>query len=165
MDKRIIRIQKISLGIAQLFTAMDKGFARVESDLVLLRKFRHICFDANESITNSLKELQRNIESNPEFYNKENIQNRKELLKQLRELQEKIDDSVFLISDYIEEFSNFWKTSFSLNALIKFKYLILNELNLLEKEIEALEMEHLHTSRKSILKNTFRKSETARTKS
>lgn len=154
MKTRILKIRKIASGISQLFTAMDKGFAKVESDLTLLTRFRHICYDANEKLERALLELDH-YSSMPDLDSpdKEITDAIKlEIFNELLKIREITSDNIVMITDYIDDFSELWKRSFSLSALQKFQFLLVNEYNLLHKEIELLGMQEVHQKRLDILK-------------
>jgi hypothetical protein len=148
MHTNLIKIEKTIKGTADLFTAMDKGFAKVESDLTLLKRFRQICFEANDKIESALPLLQNHIVQSihwttlaepGQFY----LQVRKDIFS----LKEIIKENILSINSYIIEFEELWKTSFSLNALLKFKLLLMNEFTVLENEIQKLEMEFIRLER------------------
>ncbi len=149
MTTRLIRIEKIIKGTAQLFTSMDKGFAKVESDLTLLSRFRQICFDANQGLESSLPLLRNHIES---FGGSESVEvfsdtQGKLLINDLNYLKNIISGNIIALSAYIDSFDELWKKSFSLSALLKFKMLLINEYSILEKEIDMLEMEIIRLER------------------
>lgn len=147
-----------------MFTSMDKGFARVESDLTLLTRFRQICYESNTKLEASLLKLEDMINNSgndpsgisitTDANNKKTSQVSPEVIDELINSREIISDSILMISDYIEEYAELWKKSFSLNALEKFKNLIINEFNLLENEIDTLQMRGIIDHRDSILKKS-----------
>ncbi len=150
MRTKLIRIEKIIKGTAQLFTSMDRGFAKVESDLILLTRFRQICYDANQKLETGIPKLQNHITSLIELKSsKVDFAQQKEILNNLYEMKNDIADNILEITDYIDNFTELWKKSFSLSALLKFKFLLMNEFSLLEKEIESLHMEHFRQVRKN----------------
>ncbi len=154
MRTNLLKIQRIATGISQLFTAMDKGFAKVESDLTLLTRFRHICYDANDKLEVALHQLKR-FESiaDTEFPNKEIAdQVHYEVSIELLNIREIVSNNILMITDYINEFSDLWEKTFSLVALQKFRHLLINEFNLLNKEIELLAMQELFEKRQEVLK-------------
>jgi len=149
MTTKLIRIEKIIKGTAQLFTSMDKGFAKVESDLTLLTRFRQICFDANQKLETGIPKLQNHIRfiTELESYDQLDLKQQELILNDLYDIKTTIADNIISIADYIDNFTELWKRSFSLSALLKFKLLLINEFSLLEKEIETLHMEHLRLIR------------------
>ncbi len=164
MPYSLIRMKRIISGVSQLFTSMDKGFARVESDLTLLTRFRQICYESNTKLEASLLKLEDMINNSgndpsgisitTDANNKKTSQVSPEVIDELINSREIISDSILMISDYIEEYAELWKKSFSLNALEKFKNLIINEFNLLENEIDTLQMRGIIDHRDSILKKS-----------
>jgi hypothetical protein len=150
MQTNLLKIEKTIKGTAQLFTAMDKGFAKVESDLTLLRNFRLICFEANEKLESALPQLQNHIirlnatmEISSDQFN--------HVISDVLFLQQVINENILAISDYIDRFEELWKTSFSLNALLKFKFLLNSEFTVLENQIHELKMEHMRNERAKII--------------
>lgn len=165
MPYSLIRMKRIISGVCQLFTSMDKGFARVESDLTLLTRFRHICYESNVKLEESLLKLEELI-SNSDDYTSSNSEIKAdsnadpapqispEIINELINAREIISDSILMITDYIDEFAELWKKSFSLNALEKFRNLIINEFNQLENEIDMLQMSGIIGHREAILKKS-----------
>lgn len=149
MRTKLIRIEKIIQGTAQLFTSMDKGFAKVESDLTLLTRFRQICYDANQKLEIGIPKLQNHISLLNDLENYTNLEtaHQEAILNDLYEIKNDIADNIVAIADYIDNFTELWKKSFSLSALLKFKLLLINEFSLLEKEIETLHLEHQRLNR------------------
>jgi hypothetical protein len=148
MHTHLIKIEKTIKGTAQLFTAMDKGFAKVESDMTLLRNFRLICFEANEKLEMALPNLQNHIS----LLNKtENLMVPDEVFHTIMIdifiLRQIINDNIQSISEYIDKYEELWKTSFSLNALLKFKLLLIEEFSVLENQIQVISMEHIGNER------------------
>lgn len=133
---------------------MDKGFAKVEPDLTLLTRFRHICYDANDKLEKALYQLNRfETLTMPEHLDKEASQQLTyEINLELQNIREIISNNIEMISDYIHEFSDLWEKTFSLIALQKFQHLLISEFNLLNKEIELLTMRELLDRRQEILK-------------
>lgn len=156
MRTNLLKIRKIATGISQLFTAMDKGFAKVESDLTLLTRFRHICYDANNKLEVALEQLnQFESMAGSEHMDKETAQQLTyEISKELLNIREIISNNIEMISDYIHEFSDLWEKTFSLIALQKFQHLLNSEFEMLNKEIELLTMQELINKRLNILKET-----------
>ena len=155
MSAHIIRAHKIIKGIAELFTAMDKGFARVESDMVVLQKFRQICFTANLKLEGAIPGLSRVIQqisvSGKSDNNSSLTELNQEAYEQLLHIKRIISDNIIMISDFIDDFSDIWEKSFSINALIKFRLLLDEEYILLEDEIKLLEMQSVLDYRKKTL--------------
>jgi hypothetical protein len=149
MKTKLIRIEKIIEGTAQLFTSMDKGFARVESDLTLLTRFRQICYEANQKLECGIPKLKDHISllNDLESYTNLEAEHQEAILNDLYEIRDDIADNIMTIADYIDSFTELWKKSFSLSALLKFKLLLINEFSLLDKEIETLYLEHLRLNR------------------
>ncbi len=153
MRANLLKIEKIATGISQLFTAMDKGFAKVESDLTLLTRFRHICFDANDKLEEALQALKRfEPVAGAESMDKEQAaQIHYELSIELIKIRDIVSNNILMITDYINEFSELWEKTFSLVALQKFRLLLMNEFNILNKEIELLAMQELIEKRQEVL--------------
>jgi len=143
MTTSLLKIETIIRGTAQLFTSMDKGFAKVESDLVLISRFRQICYDANGGLLAALPMLQSHTKSVGEYETIELFIDAKgkDIIKDLYCLKDIIGGNIIALSAYIDGFDELWKRSFSLSALLKFRALLINEYSLLEKEIDTLEME------------------------
>lgn len=160
MIKNLVKIRKIALGISELFTAMDKGFAKVEQDLVLLRKFREICFNANEKLEISLDDLKEYLPQ-PLATSEVRLNDiqKADLADILHQIEDIIYESIGEIADYTENFSELWKKSFSLNALLKFKSLLVKEFALLQEEVNSIEMVlHMDAKRREALQNSRSKS-------
>jgi hypothetical protein len=142
MYTHLIKIEKTIKGTAQLFTAMDKGFAKVESDMTLLKNFRLICFEANQKIESALPSLQSQIGLlNPAEHTELSGEVFRAIMIDILCLRQVISDNIVAISEYINGFEELWKTSFSLNALLKFKLLLIEEFTNLENHIRDMEME------------------------
>lgn len=149
MHNHLIRIEQIVKGTAQLFSSMNKGFAKVESDLTLLTHFRQICFESNQKIETILPQLQRHINYTSVLKDdnlKTELFNRS-LYIDLLHIRNILSDNIIRVSDYIENFSELWTKSFSLSALLKFKLLLINEFSLLEREIQNIEVDQMHQNR------------------
>lgn len=155
MSAHIIKAHKIAKGIAELFTAMDKGFARVESDLVLLKRFRQICFEANIKLEDSIPKLSLLIIQQTKYQlegdTNRTAETQQEAFDHLIVVRQIIADNILMISDFIEEFNDLWERSFSLSALIKFRLLLEEEFLLLEDELKMLEMAYILDHRKKAL--------------
>jgi hypothetical protein len=149
MRTNLIKIEQLVTGTAQLFTSMDKGFAKVESDLTLLTRFRLICYEANQKLESVLPLLQNHIQHATDWDDGLNSAEtfNKVVLADLITIRKIIGDNIISLSDYIDDFSELWKKSFSLSALLKFKLLLINEFSLLDREIQKIEMEHLLNER------------------
>ncbi len=145
MRTNLIKIEKIVKGTAQLFTAMDKGFAKVESDLTLLRRFRIICYDANQKLESVLPLLHNHMQYTSDWTHDQQAAGvfNRTVFNDLLTIKNIISENITALSEYIDDFSELWKKSFSLSALLKFKFLLINEYSLLEQEIQIIEMEHL----------------------
>ncbi|TVQ16949.1 MAG: hypothetical protein EA361_03350 [Bacteroidetes bacterium] len=156
MRTNLLKIEKIASGISQLFTAMDKGFAKVESDLTLLTRFRHICYDANNKLETALEQLRRfETISDPEFLDKETAELiNYEVSVELMIIKEIVSNNIMMITDYINDYADLWKKTFSLIALQKFRHLLINESKLLNREIELFVMQDIYNKRQEILKKT-----------
>jgi hypothetical protein len=153
MRTNLIKIEKLVTGTAQLFTAMDKGFAKVESDLTLLTRFRMICFEANQKLENVLPQLRNHIQHASDWDDDLNSAEtfNKMVFADLLTIKNIIGNNIISLSEYIDDFSELWKKSFSLSALLKFKFLLINEFSLLDREIQKLEMEHLLKERTKLI--------------
>ena len=155
MKITLVRIQKVAQGMNQLYSSMDKGFARVETNMALLKRFRNLCYEANCKLEEALNGLSRQLENpwlkaaDPTWVPTKEF--RSEVCFHLRSIRQTVAANIHTIGDYIEEFSDQWDRSFSLNALIKFKSLLEKELQNLDQEIESLRMMFLLEDRKEQL--------------
>ncbi len=153
----LIKIHKIATGISQLFTAMDKGFSKVESDITLLTRFRHICYDANFRLEEALCKLEGYLliiaEGEP-LHNRVPDSLKEEIYMELIKIKDIIHENILMIKGYIEEYSDLWKNSFSLSALQKFENLLTSEFNIFISEIESLNVQELIEKRQEIIRST-----------
>jgi hypothetical protein len=154
MKKTLIKILKISRGISQLFCAMDKGFRKIESDIELIKEFRHLCYHANENLEAAHKDLTKII---CEYY-KDDQQPLEDLAAKvisnsLKEIRFILEENIISISTYIEDYSSVWKKTLSINALNKFKSLLEKEYEMLNQEVERFLMELIYQERVNILHN------------
>jgi hypothetical protein len=152
MNKTLIKILKISKGISQLFCAMDKGFRKVESDIELIREFRYLCYHANDNLESVHKELAHNID---EFIKDKTppIDDvaAKVISNSLREIRFVLEENTTAIKKYIEDYSQVWKKTLSINALNKFSSLLEREYLLLNQEIDKFMMELVYQERVNII--------------
>lgn len=163
MIRKLEKIEKISCGILQLITAMDKGFARVENDIDKLRKFREICFDVHDSF---FAALNRYIESKINIRRRDPLVSividkncRQQINNSLLEIRKIADQGFDTIIDFIEEYPQTGNKSYSFEALLKFKSVLENEFLKLEQEINSLKMEFILEDRKEQLLDTIKSAE------
>lgn len=163
MILKLEKIQKIANGILQHFTAMDKGFARVESDVRQLKKFRTICYDAGENLNRALttflkttSSIQKRDSMVSAVIDKNQRQQMNDAMMQLRQVA---GNNVEMIMDYIDQYPVSGKKSYSLEALLKFSNVIEQEFHSLEQEVNALKMEFILEDRKEQMLETIRVAE------
>lgn len=163
MVRKLDKIQKITNGILQHFTSMDKGFSRVEPDVIQLKKFRSICYNAGENLNIELSALMktRSILQKRDplvsvVIDKDQRQQISDALMQLRMVA---GNSIEMILDYIDQYPFSGKKSYSLEALQMFSSVIEEELHLLEQEVNALKMQFILEDRKEQLMETIRVTE------
>jgi hypothetical protein len=163
MIRKLEKIQKIANGILRHFTAMDKGFARVESDVRQLKRFRNICYTANEKLCDSLS-VYSNIKSS--FQKRDPLvsividKNRRiQISESLMQLRQVAGECLDMIIDYIDQYPYSGQKSYSLEALQKFKSVIEEEFRELEQEVNSLKMHFILEDRKEQLMETIRLTE------
>lgn len=163
MIRKLEKIEKISCGILQLITAMDKGFARVENDINKLRKFREICYHVHDNFSvalNRYKESKINIRRRDPLVTIVIDKNcRQQINNSLLEIRKIADQGFDSIIDFIEEYPEEGNKSYSLDALQKFKSVLEKEFLNLEQEINALKMEFILEDRKEQLLETIKTTE------
>ncbi|MBW6480749.1 MAG: hypothetical protein K0B37_15070 [Bacteroidales bacterium] len=163
MVRKLEKIQKIANGILQHFTAMDKGFARVESDLMQVKMFRNICYDADENLNKALltfvKSLSTIQKRDPLVSAVTDKDRRQKISDSLMQLRQVAGNSLEMIMDYIDQYPDSGKKSYSLEALHKFSSVLEQEFRVLEQEINALKMHFILEDRKEQLMETIRVAE------
>lgn len=152
MKGNLVRIHTIAKGINQLYSAMDKGFAKVESNIDLLKKFRNICFEANINLENSLKGFSMTIHplitrDNPFMLPPEKVF-RRNICLDLTEIRNSVFENNEIINSYIRQNADQLEKSYSLDALEKFLSLLEKEFQMLEQNINSLRMMFVLEDRK-----------------
>ncbi len=160
MIQKLEKIQKIANGILQHFTTMDKGFARVESDVKQLKRFRNICYDVNENLGNSLSAF---IVAKSSLKKRDplvslviNKDQRLQISNSLMQLRQVIGESLTMLMDYTDQYPYIGQKSYSLEALQKFNSVIEQEFHLLEQEVNSLKMQFIMEERKEQMIETIR---------
>ena len=160
---KLEKIEKISSGILQLITAMDKGFAHVENDNDKLRKFREICFEVHDSFfaaLNRYKESRINIRRRDPLVSIVIDKScRQQINNSLLEIRKIANLGYDTITDFIEEYPQTGNKSYSLEALQKFKSVLEKEFMNLEQEINSLKMEFILEDRKEQLLDAVKSAE------
>lgn len=160
MIRKLDKIEKIASGILQHFTAMDKGFARVESDIRQLKRFRSICYDVNENLGSSLSAFlitKSTLKKRDPLTSTVIDQTRRQQISDaLMQLRKVAGISLEAIMDYVDQYPYSGQRSYSLEALQKFSSVIEQEFRELEKEVNALKMEFIMEDRKEQLIETIR---------
>ncbi len=163
MIRKLEKIEKISYGILQLITAMDKGFARVENDMDKLKKFREICYDVHDSFSVALsryKDSKINIQRRDPLVSIVIDKNcRQQINNSLLDIRKIADQGFDAITDFIEDYPEAGNKSYALDALNKFKSVLEKEFLNLEQEINALKMEFILEDRKEQLLDTIKTTE------
>jgi hypothetical protein len=160
MVRKLEKIQKIANGILQHFTTMDKGFARVEPDVRQLKRFRNICYAANEKLDNSLSvfsKIKSSLQKRDPLVSIVIDKNqRSEISDSLMQLRQVTGESLEMIIDYIDQYPCCSGKSYSLEALQKFSSIIEQEFRELEQEVNSLKMYFILEDRKEQLMETIR---------
>lgn len=163
MIRKLEKIEKIANGILQHITAMDKGFTRVESDVMQLKRFRNICYDANVKLSNSLSVFSK-IKSG--FQKRDPLvsividkNQRLQISESLMQLRQVAGECLEMIIDYIDQYPIFSKKSYPLEALQKFSSVLEQEFRELEQEVNSLKMHFILEDRKERIMETIKSTE------
>ncbi len=163
MIRKLEKIQKIANGILQHLTAMDKGFVRVESDVMQLKRFRSICYEVDENLNHALSTFLKTTDTlqkrDPLVSAVIDKNQRQQISDALMQLRLVTGNSFGMIVDYIDQYPYSGKKSYALEALQKFSSVIEQEFHLLEQEVNALKMQFILEDRKEQLMETIRVSE------
>lgn len=160
MVRKLEKIQRIANGILQHFTAIDKGFARVEPDLRQLKRFRNICYDANEKLDNSLSvfsKIKSSLQKRDPLVSIVIDKNQRlKISESLMQLRQVAGESLEMILDYIDQYPCCGEKSYPLEALQKFSSVIEQEYRELEQEVNSLKMHFILEDRKEQLMETIK---------
>ena len=159
MIKKLAKIQKISMGILQLFTSMDKGFSKVEPNITQLKKFRCICYEESEKLLITVSHLfsdqtfmkLRQEPSHPVSFDKIH---RQRISQHLMNIRYAANEGLDAIENFIDEYQSLEKSNYAIDALEKFKNLLERDIQFLEQEINNIRMQFILSDRKESLEDS-----------
>ncbi len=161
MIKKLAKIQKISMGILQLFTSMDKGFSKVEPDIAQLKKFRCICYEVSEKLLVAVSHLfsdQTMVKLREESSQSASFDkiHRQRISQHLMYIRHAANEGLDAVENFIDEYQSREKSNYALDALEKFKNLLERDIQFLEQEINNIRMQFILSDRKESLEDSVK---------